>query len=126
MKRLWKQISLVGLILLYSCLVSFSTSYLPANNPSLVVDGHTSEKGSFNSAFAKDLLCHTSQNENFLQLVPKAPPSLLKSSSLYNTAIIKKAESFVQHKFLQYNLFSINILGRLQPADIVFPFHYFW
>lgn len=76
--------------------------------------------------FPADLLCATLVSEKDVKSSAQPPVSLSKNQFHQVTFCGKSAELVLYGLFADYHFYSINIIPRLQPSDITFPFHYFW
>jgi len=86
---------------------------------------------------------HTDESSTFKNIVDSWLSSASGNESSYSNSLrfyfsgeknlntdfvilLKKAARYFQTYFIQYTFFEKNLIERLFPQDIIFPFHYFW
>ncbi len=125
MKKVGKIIVLFQILVLCCFIVSICNTriLLPEisfqNNRSTQENGYSPIDGAY-------LFTQTTKPENVVNGFKNLPIFSFKNYPNDYLAQRKAAESYLINNWSEYVFFAENIVVRLQPADIIFPFHYFW
>jgi len=124
-KKVGKITVLFQVLVLYCFLVSIYSPRMLASGIPFQNDRSTRQDG-FSPIGGVDLFTITTKTENVVIGHKNLPTFSFKNHSSDYLALRKAAESYLLNRYDEYIFFAKNQIIRLQPADIIFPFHYFW
>lgn len=111
---------LINILLLYCIAITIGSG---RSSHEHISNQTPSETTYFFTETSTNLFFHTLNTESSLSVYP---PCSIKVSLNQLFVLNKFIEQLFFHGFLRYNFYSKNVLVRFTPADIIFPFHYFW
>lgn len=120
MKKRLRIILLINILLLYCFAITIGSGN---GNHQTISKETSSETEYFYTVTSTNLFSHTINTESSVSVYP---PCSIKVSFNQLFAFTKATEQIFFNVFTKYNFYSKNVLVRFAPADIVFPFHYFW
>jgi len=124
-KKVGKITVLFQVLVLYCFLVSIYSTRMLASGIPFQNDRSTREDG-FSPINGVDLFTISTKPENVVIGHKNLPTFTFKNHPNDYLALRKAAESYLLNRYDEYIFFAKNHIIRLQPADIIFPFHYFW
>lgn len=125
MKRVGKITVLFQILVLYCFIVSiYSTRILLPGIP--FQNNQPTQENGFSPITGVDLFTQTTKPENVFTGFKNLPTLSFKNFPNDYLAQRKAAESHLINHCSEYSFFAKNIVVRLEPADIIFPSHYFW
>jgi len=87
---------------------------------------HSSREDGFSPIVGADIFTITTKPENIVTGHRSFPTFSFKNHPNDYQSHRKAAETHLVNTWSDYILFATNVVIRLQPADIIFPFHSFW
>ncbi|MAZ29347.1 MAG: hypothetical protein CL868_20025 [Cytophagaceae bacterium] len=123
MKQLKHMFLSLGLVMLYTMLVSFAPQA-----------GHTGEehaststdKGQFTYVKAMSVAVHPSEGETAFESLTQVPGNTGEDTSTTQWAFVRPADILIENALRQYDGFAVNLLVNHRKTDLLFPFHNFW
>jgi hypothetical protein len=122
----WLKNTVVLVVLTLYCFVVSVYSGITIGNADGFFKPVSAQQTGYKKAIAAGSFFHTTQSEIAGSIIHTGKPAPLKNNRDEIIAGLKVAEQFFSHRFLQYNLYSKNLLIHLQKTALIFPFHYFW
>jgi len=124
-KKVGKITVLFQVLVLYCFIVSiYSTGVLL---PGISFQNNQSEQeNGYSPIDGVHLFTPTTKPENVFSGFKNLPTLTFKNFPNNYLAQWKGAESYLVNNWSEYSFFAKNIVPGLQPADIIFPSHYFW
>lgn len=116
---------LFQIFVLYCFIVSIYSAGIHAPVTPFQYNHSTSEDG-YSPVGGVDLFTITTKPENVVAGHRNFPTFSFKNHANDYLEHRKAAESYLVNTWTEYIFFAANVVIRLQPADIIFPFHYFW
>jgi hypothetical protein len=102
----------------------FSTGILAPVTP--FQHNHSTREDGYSPNVGVDLFTITTKSENVVIGHRNFPTFSFKNHPNDHLTIRKAAEIYLINSFSDYISIAKNIVVRLQPFNIIFPFHYFW
>ena len=87
---------------------------------------HSSREDGFSPIEGVSFFTLTTKPEIVVSGFRNLPTFSFKNHPNDYLALRKAAESYLVNSYSEYIFFARYIVVRLQPPDIIFPFHYFW
>lgn len=87
---------------------------------------HSTREDGFSPIVGVDIFTITTKSENVVIGHRNFPTFSFKNHQNDYLEHRKAAESYLVNTWSEYIFFATNVVIRLQPADIIFPFQYFW
>jgi len=87
---------------------------------------HSTREDGYSPNFGVDIFTITTKSENVVIGHRNFPTFSFKNNANDYMSQRKAAESYLINNWSEYIFFAANVVTRLQPADIIFPFQYFW
>ncbi|HZK97127.1 MAG TPA: hypothetical protein VFC67_23200 [Prolixibacteraceae bacterium] len=125
MKKFDKINVLFQIFVLYCFVVStYSTAiFVPDTNFKY---NHSTREDGYSPIVGTDIFTITTKPENIVIGHRNLPTFSFKNHPNDYQSHRKAAEAYLVNTWSEYILFTTKVVIRLQPADIVFPFHSFW
>jgi len=125
MKARIKQIIAIQISILYCFVIGWLNPAMPIGQQNREQQKQIPANSSFSCA---DITLFTAglQQKNTLSIGQSIVPcfSKVNPNDLYTA--VRSYSHLLTHATTAYIFYQVNIAFRLQEADIVFPFHYFW
>ena len=113
------------ILVLYCFIVSFCSTKMLASGIPFHRNPPAKEDG-FSPMAEADLFTIATKPVNVVNGFRHLPTFSFKNQANDYQALRKAAESYLLNARSEYIFFAKNIIVRLQPADLIFPFQYFW
>ena len=113
------------IFVMYCFIVSIYSAGIHAPVTPFQYNHSTSEDG-YSPVGGVDLFTITTKPENIVTSHRNFPTFSFKNHANDYMSQRKAAESYLLNNWSEYIFFTANVVIRLQPADIIFPFQYFW
>ena len=125
MKKAGKINVLFQILVLYCFIVSnYNTGILAPVAP--FHNNHSTKNDVYSPVGGVDLFTVTTKPDNVVIGHRNFPTFSFKNHPNDHLAIRKAAETYLANSFSDYISLAKNVVIRLQPVNIIFPFHYFW
>ena len=125
MKKVGKINILFQIFVLYCFMASLYSTTILSPEISFQNNHHRSENGYFQKV-GTDTLTQTTKPGIVVNDYKNFPTFSFKNHANDYLSVRRAAELYLLNGKSQYILFAKNIVVRLQPANIIFPSHYFW
>lgn len=125
LKKTFKIIALLNISALYCFIISLysSRAFVYTSDFSQF---NEAESKYYKSALLSDLLCHIVQAEVSATALHNTPSPSSKNPFSGFLYCFKTTAKLFPDNLSRYSFCSQNHLVRLQQANLIFPFHYFW
>jgi len=124
-KKVRKISVLFQVLVLYCFMISLCTTSILMPGSSFQNDWSSTEKGYYPIAGA-GVFTITNKPLNVVNGFRNLTSFPFKNHPFDYLALRKSAESYLLNSCAEYIFFARNIIIRLRPTDLIFPFHYFW
>lgn len=125
MKKVGKINVLFQILVLYCFMVSIYGTGIIAPVTSFQ-NNHSTREDGYSPIGGVDLFTITTKPEIIVIGHKNLPTFSFKNHPNDYLAHRKVTELFLLNSWSEYIFFATNIVVRLQPTDLIFPFHYFW